>query len=105
MSKDLRSEILEQCHEKLRYMGIDKTCDLVGRIYYWPGLYNEVTNYVQSCVVCQAQSRKQEMAPLEKTDVPNFLFEQIIMDVSGPYRKTCRENIYRKLCGLVDKLA
>ena len=46
--KALRTEILEQCHEKMGHMGIDKTHELIGRRYYWPKLYAEVTAYVGS---------------------------------------------------------
>lgn len=85
---------MEQYHEKMGYMGIDKTCDILRRSYYWPGLYKEVINYIQSFIVCHGQSRRQEKAPLERTDVPNFPFEKISMDVSGPYREISRGNIY-----------
>lgn len=47
----LRAEILEQCHEKMGHMGIDKVCKLISKNNYWPKLYNEVTAYVNSCVV------------------------------------------------------
>ena len=57
--KALRTEILEQCHEKMGHMGIDKTHELIGRRYYWPKLYAEVAAYVGSCRVCQTQSRRQ----------------------------------------------
>ena len=39
VSKALRTEILEQCHGKMRHMGIDKTHELIGRRCYWPKLY------------------------------------------------------------------
>lgn len=92
--KDLRLEILEQCHEKLEHMGVDKTYDLIGRNYYWPRLYNEVTEYVHSCVVCQTQNRKREMVILEGVNVQSFPFEKVSMDVLGPYRETPRGNTY-----------
>lgn len=34
------------------------------------------------------------MAPMEGMDVPNYPFEKISMNVSGPYEKTPRDNIY-----------
>lgn len=46
-------------------------------------LYSEVTNYVQSCMICQAQSRKRETAPLVETDFSNFPSEKVCMDISG----------------------
>lgn len=92
--KTLRLKILEHCHEKLGYMGIVKSHEIIGRNYYWPMLYNEVTDYVNGCMVCQMQSRRQELAPLGGMDILNFPFEKISMDVSGPYEKTSRGNVY-----------
>ena len=94
VQKALRTEILEQCHEKMGHMGIDKTHELIGRRYYWPKLYAEVTAYVGSCRVCQTQSRRQKLAPLMETDLPNFPFEKVSMDISGPYGETPRGNQY-----------
>ena len=92
--KALRTEILEQCHEKMGHMGINKTHELISRRYYWPKLYAEVTAYVSSYRVCQTQSRRQKLAPLMKTDIPNFLFKKVSMDTSGPYGETPRGNQY-----------
>lgn len=50
--------------------------------------------HVQSCVVCQAQNRKQDMAPLEGADISSFLFEKVSIDVSGLYGKAPKGNIY-----------
>lgn len=91
------AEILEQCHEKMGHMGIDKTYDLMEKTY-WPRLYNEVTKYVQNCVVWQAESRKP--VSLVETDVPNFPFEKVSMDITGPYGETPKLNLY--IIGLVD---
>lgn len=52
--KGLRPKILEHCHEKVGHMGIDKTHEMIGRNYYWPGLYKEVADYVR----CQMQNRR-----------------------------------------------
>ena len=76
------------------HMGVNKTYELIGRKYFWPGLYKEVTNYINSCVICQPRSSKCENAPLEETDVPSYPFEKISMDVSGPYGETPRGNKY-----------
>ena len=44
----LRSEILDQCHRKLGHMGIEKTCGLIMRTYYWPKLFNDDVDHVSS---------------------------------------------------------
>ena len=55
LSKGLYGEILE--HEIMRYVAVDKIFDLISG-KYWPGLYEEMTFYVNSCVTLQAMSRK-----------------------------------------------
>lgn len=92
--RSLRAEMLVPCHDKLCHMEIDKTCDQVGRHYYWLELCIKFASSVQSCVVWQIQNRRQEMFPLEKTDIPNFHFEKVSMDASGQYGKTPRGNVY-----------
>ena len=44
----LRSEVLDQCHRKLGHMGIEKTYGLIMRNYYWPKLFNDVTDHVKN---------------------------------------------------------
>ena len=92
--KTLRTEILEQCHEKMGHMSINKTQELIGRRYHWPKLYADVTAYVGSCRVCQTQSKRHKLAPLIETDIPNFSLEKVSMDLSGPYGETPRGNQY-----------
>lgn len=45
-------------------------------------------------MVCQTQSTRQEVAPLEGIDVPSIPFEKISMGVSGPYGEISRGNTY-----------
>ena len=92
--KKIRGDLLRQLHDDIGHIGIDKTYKLIGRKYYWPGLYKDVTKHVNSCVVCQSRSGKCEIAPLEKTDVPFYPFEKISLDVSGPYGESSQGNKY-----------
>ena len=52
----IRSELISRHHNDLlaRHFGIDKTTELVGRKYYWPGLRRDVESYVWGCDVCLA---------------------------------------------------
>ena len=92
--KQIRGDLLRQLHDDMWHIGIDKTYELIGRKYFWPGLYKDVTKHVNSCVVCQSRSGKCEIAPLEKTDVPFYPFEKISLDVSGPYGESSQGNKY-----------
>ena len=75
-------------------MGIDKTYGLISRDYFWAGLYKEVVGYVNSCLVCQTQSRAQEASPLMETDFPEYPFQKVSIDISSPYGEIPRGNKY-----------
>lgn len=77
-----------------RDIGINKTYELIGQHYYWPRLFQEVTDYVGAYVICQAESKENETAPLEETDIPEYPFQKISMDISSPYGETSRGNLY-----------
>lgn len=87
VGKGLRAEILGEYHEGLGHMEIDDTCDLVGRTYYWTGLYNEITNRV-------AWHVRPRIGNMRKTDIPNCPSKKVSMDASRPYRETPRGNMY-----------
>lgn len=38
--KDLQSQVLEKCHEKMQHISINKIFQLINRKYHWPGLYS-----------------------------------------------------------------
>lgn len=82
MPEVLRSDILEANHENMGHMGVDKTCNLIIKKYFWPRLYKEVMALMGHCVTCQAQSRKWELVPLMETDVPYFPFQKVSMNIS-----------------------
>ena len=52
---DLRRDIVKMHHEPIHmaHPGIQKTKDLVKRDYYWDGMSQFISNYVQGCATCQ----------------------------------------------------
>ena len=52
--ESLKETVLENHHCSLVNMhpGIENTCDLIRRKYYWPRMKDEVELYVKSCVTC-----------------------------------------------------
>ena len=62
--KLIQEDLLKQIHHDMGHMGVDKTYELIDRKYFWPGLYKEVTNYINSCEIGQSRSSKYENAPL-----------------------------------------
>lgn len=48
--------------------------------YIWPGLYRNVTAYVNSSIKYQAISEKDNTSLLMETNVPSYPFEKISME-------------------------
>ena len=52
--ESLKVTVLDQHHNSLLAMhpGIENTCELIRKRYYWPRMRNEVELYVKSCITC-----------------------------------------------------
>ena len=54
-NEEVRKEILRRVH--LSHNGIRKTYLLLAQLYWWPKMKREITNIINSCVVCQRSQR------------------------------------------------
>ena len=71
-NKNLREEILKEHHDlaDIGYPGQHRMLELLKRIYWWPGLKEDVKKYMQRCLKCQQnkvqhQQKAGELHPLE----------------------------------------
>ena len=82
--KDIWRQILYECHDSpsAGHPGIRKTYALVRRQFYWPGLHNDVHNYVTHCSQCQVNKaeRLKVGGLLHPLEIPNGKWESISMD-------------------------
>jgi hypothetical protein len=53
--KGVRRKILSEFHDApyRGHLGTTKTCELVGRQFWWPGLRKDYNDYVRNCEICQ----------------------------------------------------
>lgn len=84
-SEELKSHLLSKYHDHNvtgGHSGINLTIQKLRRHYYWPGLRQYVTKYVQQCFTCQtAKPRHQKPAGLlQSLPIPNGPFDSISMD-------------------------
>ena len=84
LDKDIRRKILNECHDSpsAGHPGIRKTYSLVRQSFYWPGLHNEVQNYVTHCAQCQLNKAEQLKVGwlLHPLEIPQGKWESISMD-------------------------
>jgi hypothetical protein len=102
----LKTRILYELHDnKLAgHMGVTKTEELVTRLFSWKGIRDDVTAYVNDCVVCQL-SKTATKAPaglLQPIPVPNNRWECVTMDFVGPLPRT--RDGHDCILAVVDKL-
>jgi hypothetical protein len=102
----LKTRILYELHDsKLAgHVGIKKTEELVSRQFWWQGIHQDVTAYVNDCVVCQLSKDNQSPPAglLQPIPIPERRWEVITMDFIPSLPKTPRG--YDGILLVVDKL-
>lgn len=92
----LRQDILQACHDEpcAGHLGFAKTLARIRQKYYWPRLFSSVQRYVKTCRDCQRR-KKPPFKPagfLHPVDPPQAPFQQIGMDLLGPFPVTSSRN-------------
>lgn len=96
--EELRQKIISDAHDPpaSSHGGVDKTAELVRRLYYWPGLMRDVRNFVSACETCKEvkapnQTLRPPMGKHRPADRP---FQHMYIDLLGPYPRSKRGNAY-----------
>lgn len=77
------------------HAGIRRMLCNIRKYYFWPGLENDVTNYVKRCDQCQRQKySKYVKEPMVITNCGNSAFERVYIDIVGPLVKDNSNNQY-----------
>ncbi|KAF6202427.1 hypothetical protein GE061_004826 [Apolygus lucorum] len=93
----LREKILQLYHDlpQAGHGGNKKTLQRVQEQFWWPGMKEDVANYVQSCTSCsQRKHYGRTTAPLGEFSEPTECFSQISADIVGPLPQTPRGHKY-----------
>lgn len=85
----LRNEILQACHDEpsAGHFGYARTLARIKQRYYWPKLSATVRQYVRTCRDCQRRKAPpgQPAGLLQPVQVPSLPFQQVGMDLLGPF--------------------
>ena len=91
-NRKTRETILKENHNKVNigHPGQHRMMELIKRIYWWPGLREDIKNYVQGCFKCQQnkvqhQKKAGELHPLDISQGP---WQEINIDIIGPLPKS-----------------
>lgn len=68
------------------HAGVNRMLNNIKRHYFWPGLSNDVKQFVKNCQQCQyhKHSNKHIRQPLTITSTAHSSFEKISLDIMGP---------------------
>ena len=76
--KCLRRETLQKLH--ISHQGIERTKRRARQTVYWPGIDQDITNYVGACSVCQRHLPSHQKEPLIQESIPSRVFEAVSAD-------------------------
>ena len=84
----LKHDVLLSYHDSLLagHQGFDRTYHLIRLKYFWLRMYNEIKQYVKSCLQCQQNKKdkhSQHKAPLQPIPCEG-IFKRIHVDLFGP---------------------
>lgn len=96
--KKCRSLICKVAHDipLSGHLGIDKTTARISRNFYWPGMHKDISEYCNTCDICQKAAKKtgHEKSPLVSVPVVGIPFSKVAIDLVGPLPKSSRGNRY-----------
>jgi transposase InsO family protein len=98
ISKEERNKILQEFHEQPvgGHLGMNRTYERIRLYTSWPGMKQEIEDYIRQCDVCQKNkiTQRKTKLPLQITDTPDSVWQKCSMDIVGPLTQTCEGNKY-----------
>lgn len=84
--KGHRLSLLRVFHDEHGHVGAEKTCDLILKHFWFPGIRPFVQKYVSHCIVCLAHKKSPRSIhqPIHSYEKPDCPFETIHLDALGP---------------------
>lgn len=87
-----RSQLIDDMHQELGHVGINKLCSAILARYYWMGVYAAVKKRLQQCPNCLRTKVLFKQQPQLRPLPPSEIWDRVAMDSMGPYPPTKRNN-------------
>ena len=96
-----RKVLINKLHTQLAHSGIYKMYCHMKQSFYWPNMKTDIKEQLSECTHCIFHKTKfsRDRAPLQPY-IASRPFERIGIDVTGPFEKTPRNNVY--ILGVID---
>lgn len=86
--RDTKIMILNDFHllPSSGHAGVNRMLNNIKKYYFWPGMSNDVIEYVKKCKPCQIQkhTNRHVKEPLVVTSTATTAFEKVSLDLMGP---------------------
>lgn len=77
------------------HAGVRKMINNIKRRFYWPGIENDVKNFIQKCEKCQRMKHSRHIRePMVITTTASYALEKVFLDVVGPLDIDLEDNKY-----------
>jgi hypothetical protein len=104
--KKLQRHIVDWYHTVLCHPGITiRTEGTIGQHLWWPKMRQHITEYVQSCPICQKSKRKiKKYGLLPPNGAESEPWDRMCIDLIGPYtiNKKKKKNLICKCVTMID---
>ena len=98
----MTDSMIRQAHEPQRasHGGIAKTLHRLQEMFYWPNMFVQVKQFVSSCEICKGTKATNQISrpPMGKQMVMERPFQQLYIDLLGPYPRSKRGNTCLLIC-------
>jgi hypothetical protein len=98
LTKEEKLKIFQEMHDKPigGHLGMNRTYDRLKLFTSWPGMKQELEEYVKQCEICQKNKITQNKTrmPMKITTIPEIVWEKCALDIVGPLNLTLDGNRY-----------
>nr|XP_008105066.1 PREDICTED: uncharacterized protein LOC100554808 [Anolis carolinensis] len=100
-----REQLMEVAHDSPQggHLGIRRTTQRITKNFFWPGMYQQIKRFCQSCDTCQriSSGRDKLKAPLVPMPLIGEPFSRVGIDIVGPLPKPSRRGC-RYILTMID---
>jgi hypothetical protein len=102
-----KQRIFQEMHNKPvgGHLGMNRTYDRIRLFTSWPGMKQEIEEYIKQCEICQKNKITQNKTklPMKITTTPDSVWEKCALDIVGPLTPTLEG--YRYVLTFQDELS
>ena len=79
-----------------RHLGLNRTHDRLKLFTTWPGMKQELEEYIRQCEICQKNKITQNKTnmPMKITTPPEVVWEKCALGIIGPLNQTLDGNMF-----------